>query len=110
MSSAINDKHLRGEGEKFLSKRQAAAEFGIHYRTLERWLNYCYLESFRMGSRVYIPYSEVVRIKDRFPNEKPNGNYMESQIRTFDDIYRRIERRQGHNNKNNVSAFSKYRQ
>ena len=94
MSSAINDKHLRGEGEKFLSKSQAAAEFGIHYRTLERWLNSRYLDSFRIGRRVFIFYSEVVRIKGLFLDEKPNGSYMESQIRTLDDIYRRVEQLQ----------------
>lgn len=89
MDSVINDSTLLGGGSKLLSKKQAAAELGVSYRTLERWYNCNYIHYVRIGGRVYVSYSEIYRIRDQFIDAKPNGNYMESQIRTLDDIHRR---------------------
>ncbi len=81
---------------RLLSKKQAAAVFGVTYRTIERWFNSGYISYVRIGGRVFISYAEIYRIKDQFLDVKPNGNYMESQIRTFDDIRRHYEQRQNY--------------
>lgn len=89
MDSIINDPGILGGGLKLLSKKQAAAELGVSYRTVERWYNCNYINYVRIGGRVFISYTEIYRIRDQFIGSKPNGNYMESQTRTIDDIHRR---------------------
>jgi DNA-binding transcriptional regulator YhcF (GntR family) len=93
MYSTINDKHLPGQDVKLLSKKQAAAAFGITYRTIERWYNMKYINYVRIGRRVFVSSSEIYRIKEQFLEDKPNANYLESQIRTIQDIQRRYEQR-----------------
>lgn len=75
--------------KRLLSKKEAAAELGVSYRTIERWYNMNYINYVRIGGRVFISYSEIYRIRDQFIDAKPNGSYMESQVRTIDDIHRR---------------------
>jgi len=89
MDTIINDRSLLDGGRKLLSKKQAAAELGVSYRTIERWYNCHYINYVRIGGRIFISYSEIYRIRDQFIDVKPNGNYMESQIKTIDDIHRR---------------------
>lgn len=86
MDTIINDSSILGGGSKLLSKKQAAAELGVSYRTIERWYRCNYINYVRIGGRVFISYAEIYRIRDQFIDTKPNGNYMESQIRTIDDI------------------------
>ena len=93
MHSVISDKHLQGQDVRLFSKKQAAAELGVCYRTIERWLASSYICQIRLGGRVYIPYSEIYRIRDRFLEVRPDGRLLEPQIQTVDDIYRRIEQR-----------------
>jgi hypothetical protein len=95
MDSIINDASLLGKGTKLLSKKQAAAEFGVTYRTIERWYNCGYLNYVRIGGRVFVSYAEIYRIRDQFIDGQPNGNYMESQIRSLDDVHDRHQRTQG---------------
>jgi predicted site-specific integrase-resolvase len=87
MHSIINEK----QSVRLFSKKQAAAEFGVCYRTIERWLQTGYIDSIRIGGRIYICYSEIYRIRDRFLETKPNVSHKESRIRTLDDIHRRYE-------------------
>lgn len=89
METIINDTGILEGGRKLLSKKQAAAEFGVSYRTIERWYNCNYINYVRIGGRVFISFAEIFRIRDQFVGATPNGNYMESQIRTIDDIRRR---------------------
>jgi hypothetical protein len=89
MDSIISDTSILGIGKKLISKKQAAAEFGIHYRTLERWYNFGYISYIRLGGRVFVSLAEILRIRDQFADAKPNGNYIESRICTIDDIHRR---------------------
>lgn len=93
MDSIINYRSFLGKSVKLFSKKQAAAEFGVSYRTIERWYQSGYINYVRIGGRVYVSYAEIYRIKDQFIDTKPNGNYMESQIRTVDDIYQRYQQR-----------------
>ncbi len=80
---------MPGRDVRLFSKKEAAAAFEVCYRTIERWLSVGYIKSIRIGGRVYICYSEIYRIKDRFLEERPNGSRLESQIRTVEDIYHR---------------------
>ncbi len=89
MDSIISDTGILGIGKKLISKKQAAAEFGIHYRTLERWYKFGYISYVRLGGRVFVSLTEILRIRDQFADTKPNGNYLVSQIRTLDDIHQR---------------------
>lgn len=89
METIISDSTILEGGKKLLSKKLAAAVLGVSYRTLERWYRNNYINYIRVGGRVFIGYSEIYRIRDQFIDAKPNGNYMESQIRTLDDIHRR---------------------
>jgi hypothetical protein len=89
MDSIISDTGILGIGKNLISKKQAAAEFGIHYRTLERWYNFGYISYIRLGGRVFVSLTEILRIRDQFADTKPNGNYLDSQIRTLDDIHNR---------------------
>ncbi|GAB0481684.1 hypothetical protein KML24007_04300 [Alistipes indistinctus] len=89
METRINESHLEFRGQKLLSKKQAAAEFGVTYRTIERWYNLNYIDYIRVGGRVFISYAEIYRIRDRFLDGKPNGYHMESKIQTIDDIRQR---------------------
>ncbi len=89
MNSTIKDRFQLEPDEKLFSKKQAADVFCIHYRTLERWINARYLTPIRVGGRVYISSNEIQGIFNVFVHKKPNGNYLESQIRTIDDITRR---------------------
>lgn len=93
MDSIINDRNLLEKSAKLFSKKPAAAEFGVSYRTIERWYQSGYINYVRIGGRVYVSYAEIYRIKDQFIEAKPNGSYMESQIRTIDDIYQRHQQR-----------------
>ncbi len=95
MDSIINDASLLGKGSKLLSKKQAAAEFGVTYRTIERWYNCGYLNYVRIGGRVFVSYAEIYRIRDQFIDEQPNGNYMKSQIRSLGDVHDRHQRSTG---------------
>jgi hypothetical protein len=78
-----------GIGAKLLTKKQAAAFFGIHYRTLERWHNLRYIDYVRIRGRIFVSYAEIDRICGQFLDTKPNGNHMDSRIRSVDDIHRR---------------------
>lgn len=92
MDSIINDTSLLGEGSKLLSKKQAAAEFGVTYRTIERWYNCGYLNYVRIGGRVFVSYAEIFRIRDQFIDRQPNGNYMVAPVRAFDELQNRQSR------------------
>lgn len=89
MDTIISDRRILDGGRKLFSKKEAAAELGVSYRTIERWYNMNYINYVRIGGRVFISYSEIYRIRDQFIDIKPNGSYMESQVRTIDDIHRR---------------------
>ncbi len=89
MDSKSDGDNLPGIGAKLLTKKQAAAFFGIHYRTLERWYNLRYINYVRIRGRIFVSVAEISRISDQFVEVKPNGSYMQSQIRTVDDIQRR---------------------
>lgn len=86
MDANIN---VTGNSRKLLSKKQAAQELGVSYRTIERWYNHNYISYIRIGGRVFVPYSEIYRIRDQFIDTKPNGSQMESQTRTIGDIRQR---------------------
>ncbi len=92
MDSIINDASLLGMGAKLLSKKQAADEFGIAYRTLERWYNCGYISYVRIGGRVFVSYAEIYRIRDQFVDRQPNGNYMAAPLPTFDELQGRQSR------------------
>ncbi len=96
MDSKSDGDSLPGIEAKLLSKKQAAAFFGIHYRTLERWYNLRYINYVRIRGRIFVSLAEISRITDQFIDAKPNGNYMQSQIRTVDDIRRRQQQQQQH--------------
>jgi hypothetical protein len=89
MDSIISDTSILGIGRNLISKKQAAAEFGIHYRTLERWYNFGYISYIRLGGRVFVSLTEILRIRDQFIETKPNGNYLDTTIRTIEDIHQR---------------------
>ena len=89
MDTIINDTKILDGSRKLYSKKEAAAELGVSYRTIERGYNCNYINYVRIGGRVYVSYSEIYRIRDQFIGSVPNGNYMESQVRSFDDIHRR---------------------
>jgi excisionase family DNA binding protein len=91
MNLSFSKKNPQGQDVTLFSKKQAAAEFGVCYRTIERWLASGYIKQIRIGGRVYVPYSEIYRIRDRFLEVRPDGRLLESQIRTVDDIHRRHE-------------------
>jgi excisionase family DNA binding protein len=92
MGSIINDTGILGGGANLLSKKQAASELGVTYRTIERWYNCGYLDYVRIGGRVYVSHSEIHRIRDQFTGEQPNGNYMDTRIRSLDDVRDRQRR------------------
>ncbi len=93
MDSTTSDNTILGIGTKLIPKKQVAVEFGVHYRTLERWRKFGYIDFVKLGGRVYVSVDEILRIRGQFANEKPNGNYLNSQIRTLDDVYRRAGQR-----------------
>ena len=95
MEQIITDASLLSSKAKLLTKKQMAAEMGVSYRTIERWYKQGYISRIRVGGRVFFAYSEVYRIRDQFIGEKPNGNYMESQIQSIDDIFRRQQMKAG---------------
>ncbi len=93
MNVSFSNKNLPGQEVRLLSKKEVAAEIGVCYRTVERWMTSGYIKQIRIGGRVYVPYSEIYRIRDRFLEVTPHGSRLESQVRTVDDIYRRMEQR-----------------
>lgn len=75
------------DNAKLLTKDQAAAVLGISYRTIERWRNNRYIRLVRVGSRMYVPYSEIYRIRDQFIDRKANGNYLSPYFKSLHDLY-----------------------
>ncbi len=84
-----------GTTVRLLSKKQMAAEMGVCYRTIERWDSSGYIRRIRIGGRVYFSYMEVVRIRDRFLDDRPDQRRMDSQIRCAGDIIDRYQGRLG---------------
>lgn len=70
MIPIVSDPSRQDTTEKLLSKKQAAAEFGVCYRTIERWFNNGYIRRIRIGGRIYFPYSEIMRIRDQAEYEQ----------------------------------------
>lgn len=66
MDTCINDLGMVNNTVKLLTKKEMAAELGISYRTVERWYNSGYIKRIRIGGRIFFPYTEVYRIRDRF--------------------------------------------
>lgn len=89
MDTNTNDNGVFGGSNKLFTKKEAAAELGVTYRTIERWYNCNYINYVRIGGRVFISYAEIFRIRDQFVGSIPNGHYMESQIHTIEDIRQR---------------------
>ncbi len=84
-----NNQSPAGESFRLLTKKEMAAEFGVCYRTIERWHNSGYITCIRIGGRIYFSYAEVVRIRDRFLTGYP----IETQIQCAEDIYNRYRNR-----------------
>ncbi len=84
-----------GTTVRLLSKKQMAAEMGVCYRTIERWDSIGYIQCIRIGGRVYFSYAEVIRIRDRFLDDRPDQRRMDSQIRCAGDIIDRYQSRLG---------------
>ena len=93
MEARINQSDLSGESVRLLSKKQMAAEFGVSYRTIERWFNAGYIRRIRIGGRIYFSYAEVVRIRDRFLTD--GGYFAEPAIRCVSDIVEKYNDRIG---------------
>ncbi len=90
-----NDNCGPGETVRLLSKKQMAAEFGVCYRTIERWDTSGYIQRIRIGGRIYFSYAEVVRIRDRFLAVNPDRRHMEPQMRCAGDIIGKYQDRIG---------------
>ena len=82
MDTCINDLGMVNNTVKLLTKKEMAAELGISYRTVERWYN------IRIGGRIFFPYTEVYRIRDRFVAEvsAEEPSIPQPQNRTLQDV------------------------
>ena len=93
METRIVGNGSAGETVRLLSKKQMAAEFGVCYRTIERWDSSGYIRRIRIGGRIYFSYAEVVRIRDRFLDGTFDVRQMEPQIRYAGDIISKYQDR-----------------
>lgn len=95
MDTCIDDLGMVNNTVKLLTKKETAAELGISYRTVERWYNSGYIKRIRIGGRIFFPYTEVYRIRDRFIVEAnaDEPSIPRPQTRTFQDIL--FEQQQG---------------
>lgn len=84
-----------GYAPRLLTKKQAAAEFGICYRTIERWYNIGYINRIRIGGRIFFSYAEILRIRDQSMDGYVHAGILQQQARTVDEIRGRYDNRIG---------------
>ena len=82
-----------GNGIRLLTKKQAAAEFGICYRTIERWYNCGYINRIRIGGRIFFSWAEILRIRDQSLDGYIHAGVLQQQARTVDEIRGRYDNR-----------------
>jgi len=49
----------------FITVRQAAKQIGVHFTTIYRWIDAGTILSINFGGILFIPISEVVRLKNK---------------------------------------------
>ena len=53
---------------------QAARELGVHFTTVYRWIDRGEVSFFKFGGTVFIPVTEVMRLKREREKEEQGGN------------------------------------
>jgi hypothetical protein len=82
-----------GTAVRLLNKKQISAEMGVCGRTIDRWGFSGYIRRIIIGGRIYYSYAEVVRLRDRFIDERPDARLMDSRIRYAGDIHEKYHDR-----------------
>jgi hypothetical protein len=80
---------------RLLSKKQITAELGVSNRTIDRWGFSCYIRRIFIDGRIYYSYAEVVRLRDRFLDDRPDARYLNSRIRHAGDVHDKYHDRIG---------------
>jgi hypothetical protein len=80
-----------GETVRLLNKKQIAAEIGVSGRTIDRWGFSGYIRRIIIGGRIYYSSAEVIRLRDRFIDSRPDARLMDSRIRYAGDIHEKYQ-------------------